>query len=522
MHFIIGTLLLLLLSFSCSNRHKTEQPNILFIMSDDHAWQALSAYGHDISKIAPTPEIDRIAESGIRFDRCLVTNSICGPSRATILTGKYSHLNGFTGNGDSFNGNQQTFPKLLQAAGYQTTLIGKWHLATAPTGFDTYDILPGQGKYYNPEFIKEEGKYTVEGYVTEVITEKSIEWMDKARLSEKPFMLMMQHKAPHAPWTPGPNELGLFSEIDFPEPPNLLENYSLRGIAMQEQKMTIRDQMTTDRFLKMLPQRYPDYSGEPSRYGWITDFNFEQAAAWNAVYDPIINEFYSNMPEGDDLVRFKYQQYMMDYLGCVAAVDKSIGKVLDYLESTGLDKNTLVVYTSDQGFFLGEHGWFDKRFMFEESLRTPLLMMWQGHTVAGSVCKELVSNVDFAATFLDAAGVEIPLDIQGRSLVPILKGNIPDDWRTAHYYHYFMYPGTHNVKRHYGITTNRYKLIHYYYDIDEWELYDLQADPMEMKNVYAEDGYKDVREDLHRQLEELRVHYKDTDEVTRSLLPENN
>ncbi len=267
MRTLIGTVLLVLLQCCCNDMQKPDRPNILFIMSDDHAWQALSAYGHDISKIAPTPGIDRIAESGIRFDRCLVTNSICGPSRATILTGKYSHLNGFTGNGESFDSNQQTFPKLMQAAGYQTELIGKWHLATAPTGFDTYDILPDQGKYYNPEFINEEGKYTAEGYVTEVITEKSIEWMEQARSSEQPFILMMQHKAPHAPWTPGPNELGLYDGIDFPEPATLLEDFSDRGTAVQVQQMTIRDHMSADRFLKMLPQRYPEYTGEPGRYG---------------------------------------------------------------------------------------------------------------------------------------------------------------------------------------------------------------------------------------------------------------
>ena len=516
-NFVVVIFLVVVL-FGCREK-EPERPNILFIMSDDHAYQALSAYGETISKFAPTPQIDRIAREGMRFDRCLVTNSICGPSRATILTGKYSHQNGFTGNGDSFDGSQQTFPKLMQKIGYQTAMIGKWHLATRPTGFDTYDILPGQGKYYNPEFINEEGKYTVEGYCTELITEKSIAWMEKAKESDRPFMLMMQHKAPHGPWTPGPNEVGMYAGVEFPEPATLLEDYSNRGTALQEQQMTIRDQMSADRYLKMLPQRFPGYNGEPSRYGWTTDFSAEQAEAWNAVYDPIIRQFYSEKPDGDDLVRFKYQRYMMDYLGCVAAVDKSVGKVLDYLKSSGLDQNTLVVYTSDQGFYLGEHGWYDKRFMFEESLRTPLLMMWPAQVEPGSVCGELVSNLDFASTFLEAAGTEIPEDIQGQSLIPILKGTVPDDWRTAHYYHYFMYPGTHNVKRHYGVTTDRYKLIHYYYDIDEWELYDLQEDPMELNNVYAEPSYSDVRDRLHEQLEELRSHYGDTDSVTRSFLP---
>jgi arylsulfatase A-like enzyme len=490
---------------------RSDKPNIVFIMSDDHAYQAISAYGGPLAAMAPTPGIDRIAQGGMLFKRCLVTNSICGPSRATLLTGKYSHLNGFTANeAEAFDGSQQTFPKLLQMAGYQTAMIGKWHLGSAPTGFDHWDILPGQGAYYNPDFISPSGTRRENGYVTEIITRKSLDWLAAARNSGKPFLLMMHHKAPHRSWEPGPRELGMYEQVLLPEPATLFDDYAHRGTAEHAQDMSIATTMTLETDLKL-------YRDNP-----LERLTPEQARAWKAVYDPIVKEFYDAPPVGDDLVRYKYQRYLRDYLACIAAVDKSVGAVLDFLKAHGLDNNTVVVYTSDQGFYLGEHGWFDKRWMFEQSLRTPLMIMWPGIIQAGSVSDAMVSNLDFAATFLDMAGIGIPGDMQGRSLMPVVSGETPADWRTEHYYHYYEYPGWHSVKRHYGMTTNRYKLIHFYYDIDEWELFDLKNDPDEMLNVYHDPAYTLVKDSLHRQLSALRKKYLDSDSLQVTFLPYRN
>lgn len=498
-----------------ASQNASQRPNIIYIMSDDHAYQAISAYGSPVSKFAPTPNIDRIAANGMRFNRCLVTNSISGPCRAVVLTGKYSHLNGFVKNEGQapFDANQQTFPKLLQSAGYTTAMIGKWHLGSNPTGFDHWEILPGQGNYYNPDFITKDGTHIENGYVTEIITEKSINWIKEARKSGKPFMLMMHHKAPHREWQPGPNELSLYKDVIFPEPPTLFDDYANRGRAAKEQDMTISKTMRLIEDLKLYPE-----SAKTKNVG-LNRMNPEQMAAWNKVYDPIIKHFYESSLSGKELISFKYQRYMQDYLACIAAVDKSVGEVLDYLKENGLDKNTVVIYASDQGFYLGEHGWFDKRFMFEESYRTPLLIQWPGTVKPGSVNNDIVSNLDFAETMLDMANVTIPSDMQGVSMVPVLKGKTPSDWRKEHYYHYYEYPAVHSVKRHYGISTERYKLIHFYYDIDEWELYDLKTDPQEMKNVYNDPAYASVKDDLHKRLEKLRVKYKDTDESLKSFLP---
>jgi arylsulfatase A-like enzyme len=503
------------LAASCTNNVPQESPNIIYIMSDDHAFQALSAYGGPLKDIAPTPNIDRIANAGMRFDRCLVTNSISGPCRAVVLTGKYSHLNGFPRNEGQvpFDGNQQTFPKLLQSAGYTTAMIGKWHLGSNPTGFNHWEILPGQGNYYNPDFITAEGRHTEEGYVTELITDKCIGWLNEVKNTGKPFMLMMHHKAPHREWQPGPNELTLYKDVTFPEPATLFDDYSGRGAAVRDQDMTISKTMRLQEDLKI----YIDQS--KGKNVGLNRMNLQQAAAWDSVYNPIIRKFIKEKPEGEELVRFKYQRYMQDYLACIAAVDKSVGEVLDYLRETGLDKNTVVIYASDQGFYLGEHGWFDKRFMFEESYRTPLVIQWPGKTKPGSVNGDLVSNLDFAETILDMAGVDIPEDMQGASMVSLLKGKTPSKWRKEHYYHYYEYPAVHSVKRHYGISDDRYKLVHYYFDVDEWELYDRQADPLEMKNFYDDPQYSSVKESLHKRLEKLRVKYGDSDELTKSFLP---
>jgi arylsulfatase A-like enzyme len=430
-----------------------ERPNILFIMSDDHAFQAISAYG---SNRNTTPHIDRIAAEGIRFDRCYVTNSICGPSRATILTGKYSHKNGFYDNHSRFDGSQTTLPKLLQRAGYQTAIIGKWHLVTDPTGFDHWDILPGQGKYYRPDFITAQGTTAVPGYVTDITTRKALDWLREKRDPSKPFFLMVQHKAPHRRWEPAVDKLTMLKHGAIPEPTTLLDDYSHRGTAAKHAEMRIA-QMIPTVDLKLWKS---DDRDRKWLYGHMTP---DERSAWEKHVDPRLSELQAANPQGDDRTRWFYQLYMQDYLGCVASVDDSVGALLDYFDEQGLADNTIVVYTSDQGFYLGEHGWFDKRFMYEESLRTPLVVRWPGVIEPGRVEERIVSNVDFAQTFLEAAGADAPVDMQGRSFVPHLRGDSPDEWRSSFYYHY--YEGAereHKVHKHEGVTNGRSKLIHFY------------------------------------------------------------
>ncbi|HXG10489.1 MAG TPA: sulfatase [Gemmataceae bacterium] len=464
------------------------RPNILFIFSDDHAYQAISAYG-DPRKLLDTPNIDRLAREGMRFDRCVVTNSICGPSRATILTGKYSHRNGFYNNTNSkFDGSQVTFPKLLREAGYQTAVIGKWHLVTDPTGFDHWHILPGQGVYYNPPMIRNGAKVKHTGYTTDIITDLSLDWL-RQRDQSKPFLLLVHHKAPHREWEPALRHLGHDGDRKYPEPDTLFDDYSGRGKAEREQDMTIAQTMN-ERDLKLVPPK---------------TLTPEQLKTWNAYYEPRNDAFRKANLQGKDLVRWKYNRYLHDYLGCVKAVDESVGRLLQYLEDEGLARNTIVVYSSDQGFYLGEHGWFDKRWIFEESLRTPLLVRWPGVVKPGSVNKDLVSNLDFAETFLEAAGLSVPADMQGRSLVPLLKGQTPADWRKSFYYHYYEFPGPHQVRRHYGVVTDRYKLVHFYEpDTNYWELFDLQKDPQELRSVYGQPDYASIQKELEAELKRLR------------------
>jgi arylsulfatase A-like enzyme len=464
------------------------RPNIVFIFADDHAYQAIGAYG---SVINETPRIDRLAEAGMRFDRCLVTNSLCGPSRAVILTGKYSHVNGFLRNGMTFDGSQQTFPKLLQEAGYQTAVIGKWHLGTDPQGFDEWNILIGQGPYYNPPMIEDGTRVEHTGYTTEILTDLAIDWLRNERDPDRPFLLMFQHKAPHRSWQPGPDYLSLYEGDTIPEPPTLFDDYATRGTAARTQDMTIA-QTLTDYDLKLRPP------------GNLTD---AQRAAWEAAYAPRNEAFAALGLQGDDLVRWKYQRFIKDYLRCVAALDDAVGRILDALDAAGLADNTVVIYSSDQGFFLGEHGWFDKRWMYEESLRTPLIVRWPGVVRPGAVSDALVSNLDFAETFLDIAGVPVPDDMQGASLVPLLRGDAPAGWRTSFYYHYYEYPAVHSVRRHYGVRDRRYKLI-YFYNLDEWELYDLAEDPQELRNVYGDARYAPVVERLKKELNRLREQYQ--------------
>lgn len=498
----------LLVLLALTQASAAPRPNILFIFSDDHALNGIGAYG---SKAAKTPNLDRLASEGMLFRHCLVTNSICGPSRATVLTGKYNHLNGFPDNSSFFDNTQQTYPKLLQKAGYQTCVIGKWHLESDPTGFDHWKVLPGQGSYYNPDFLTANGKEHIEGYVTDVITDEALKWLKDGRDQSRPFMLCYWHKAPHREWNPGPQELSLYDNETIPEPPNLFDDYEGRASPAREQKMSIDKDMTIHSDLKMpLMPGEVEQVGGGKRNGWYSRFTDAQRVVWDTHYAPINDAFRKTNPQGKDLVRWKYQRYMKDYLSCVAGVDRNVGRVLDYLKETGLDKNTIVVYSADQGFYLGEHGWFDKRWMYEESLHTPLIVRWPGVVKPGSENKNLVSTLDFAETFLEAAGVEKPADMQGRSMVPLLKGETVSDWRTAHYYHYYEYPQPHHVAPHFGVRSETgYKLIHYY-QTNEWELFDLNKDPAEMKSLYNDADYATIRDSLTTQMKELQVKYQDT------------
>jgi arylsulfatase A-like enzyme len=488
----------------CAESGRRERPNILFIMADDHASQAIGCYGSLINR---TPNIDRIAAGGIRFENCFCTNGICAPSRAVILTGKHSHLNGVRDNAVSFDGGQTTFPKLLRAAGYETAIVGKWHLKSGPTGFDYWNVLPGQGAYYNPDTIEMGETKRHEGYVTDLLTDWAVDYLRTGRDPSKPFLLMLHHKAPHRNWQPAERHLSLYDEAVFPEPPTLFDDYATRSRAAAEQEMTIADDMTLDSDLKLGPA--------PAR------LNEAQRLAWERAYGAKREAFERLNPEGEALVRWKYRRYLQDYLGCIAAVDEGVGRVLDALEELGISEDTLVVYTSDQGFYLGEHGWFDKRFMYEESLRMPLVARLPGRIKAGTVSAEMVQNLDFAPTFLDLAGTGAPAEMQGRSFLPLLRGRGGASWPEAVYYHYYEYPAVHMTKRHYGVRTKRYKLIHFYHDIDDWELYDLEKDPLELNNVYANPGYATVVRDLKTELVRLQNRYGDSDELARRLLEQD-
>jgi len=486
---------------SCAVKQK--QPNILFMFSDDHAFQAISAYGGRLAQVAPTPNIDRLATDGMIFNKCYVTNSICAPSRATVLTGKHSHLNSVRDNREVFDGSQQTFPKLMQQAGYQTAIVGKWHLKSEPTGFDFWEVLPGQGHYYNPDFRTPAGRIRENGYVSDLITDKTLDWLKNKREASKPFMLMLQHKAPHREWSPALRHINIFDDVTFPEPNNLFDDYKGRGTAANTQDMTIEKTMRMDQDLKVPPN-----DGDSQLFKRIHNrMNEEQKNAWNAAYGPKNEAFEKSNPKGKELVRWKYQRYMQDYLGCIRGIDENVGRVLDYLDENGLADNTLVIYTSDQGFYLGEHGWFDKRFMYEESYRTPLIARWPNVVKKGSINNDLVSNLDFAQTFLDIAGVTQPPDMQGISLKPVLMDKTPPNWRKSLYYHYYEFPGAHSVRRHEGVATNRYKLLHFY-DLNEWEFYDLDKDPHEMHSEYDNPDYAPSVTELKKELKRLRDYYK--------------
>ena len=466
-------------------------PNILFIFTDDHALNALSAYGGPLAKVAPTPHLDRIAEEGMLFRHCLVSNSICAPSRAVILTGKYSHLNGQLTNKEVFDGSQQTVSKLLQKAGYQTAIVGKWHLKSTPTGFDHFEVLKGQGQYYNPMLITNGRNVKHVGYTTDVITDQALKWL-KQRDGNKPFFLMTQHKAPHGRWEPALRHLKTFDGIKIPEPPTLFDDYSGRSSAPAGHKMGIADHMGPHRLM----------------FRYSSKFTPEQLKVFDGHFRPRNEAFEKANLTGRERTHWHYQRYIRNYLRCVKAVDENVGRMLAYLDETDLNKNTVVIYSSDQGFWLGEHGWFDKRWMYEESLHTPLLVRWSGQVKPGSVNASLVSNLDFAQTFLDIAGADQPQDMQGSSLLPLLRGKTPTDWRKTHYYHYYE-AGGHGVPLHYGVTDGRSKLIRFPDEkLDAWEFFDLKKDPQEMNSLYSDTKYAKTIAGMKRELVRLRKHYK--------------
>ena len=492
------------------SKEEAKRPNIIFMMTDDHTTQAMSCYG---SRLLSTPNMDRIAQEGIRMDNCYAVNALSGPSRACVLTGKFSHINGFIDNTSTFNGNQQTFPKLLQAAGYQTSIVGKWHLISEPQGFDYWCILTGQheqGDYYNPDFNENGKQVTEQGYATDIITDKAIAYLEN-RDKSKPFCMMYHQKAPHRNWMPAPRHLGIFNNTTFPEPSTLFDTYEGRGSAAKEQDLSIEHTLTNDWDLKLLTREEMLKDTTNSLYQVYKRMPADVQDKWDSVYKQRISEFRSGKLKGKELIRWKYQQYMRDYLATTLAVDENIGRLLGYLEKIDELDNTIIIYTSDQGFFLGEHGWFDKRFMYEECQRMPLIIRYPKAIKAGSTSNAITMNVDFAPTILDFAGVDIPDDIQGKSIKPILtnEGKTPEDWRKAAYYHYYEYPAEHSVKRHYGIRTADFKLIHFYNDINWWELYDLQADPSEMHNLYGQPEYESVVKELKEEMLKLQEQYND-------------
>jgi len=507
-----------------NERTAPASPNIIFIYSDDHANAAIGAYDSWLGDAVKTPNIDRLAQEGLRFDRAFCTNSICGPARAVVLTGKHSHLNGVRDNapGTVFDPASDTFPKRLQANGYQTAMIGKWHLGSDPTGFDHWEVLPGQGRYYSPQFRRPDAngkteKVTYPGYVTEVTTDLALDWLQNERDPQKPFMLMMQHKAPHRSWMPGPNELALYEGVQFPEPATLFDDYAGRAAGASHQEMTIANHMWMYYDLMVPPIEGELGFDDPSKLkgpdrwasGWEKLMSPAELAAWKAHFEPA-NALYRQQRdagelEGDALTRWKFQRYMEDYLACINGVDKSVGEVLAWLESSGMADNTIVIYSSDQGFYLGEHGWYDKRWMYEQSLRLPLILRWPGVVAAGTTDAHLVQNLDLAPTFLELAGATIPDDMQGLSLVPLLLGEAPP-WRDAIYYEYYE-KGVHNVPPHFGVRTERYKLIRYD-ELAAWELFDLDADPNELHSVVDDAKYAEIRRGLEARLAELRTQYK--------------
>ena len=494
-----------------------DRPNILFIFSDDHAPHAIGAYNGWLKSVNPTPNIDKLAAQGMLFENSFCTNSICGPSRAVIQTGKHSHKNGFMNNGNSFDWNQQTFPKLLQKAGYTTAMYGKSHLKGKPLGYDDWKVLPGQGLYYNPDMITPEGRKRINGHCTDVVTNLAVEYLKTGRDKDKPFMLMVQHKAPPRNWMPAQRHLNLYDDIDIPEPNTLFDKWQDNAPSARFQELEIDRHMHIN--FDLFVDLYPDFDsksivGDFDRSAWrnMKRMTETQLSAWNAAYGPKDKKFHDANLTGDGLVRWKFQRYAKNYLRCVKGVDESVGTLMDTLKELKLDDNTIVIYSSDQGFYIGDHGWYDKRWMYEESLKMPFIVKWPGVTKPGSRSQLMVQNLDYAETFLDIAKTEIPDDMQGKSVVPILKGETPGDWRKSIYYHYYEYPSVHMVPRQYGVRTETHKLMKFY-EFDEWEFYDLENDPDELKNQYNNPACAEKIAELKTELERLRTHYQDDSPV---------
>lgn len=533
-----------------AQQQKAQQhPNIVYIMCDDHAYQCISAYGSALSKLAPTPNIDRLAERGMRFDRAFVENSLSTPSRACLMTGQYSHQNGQRQLGEGIDTTRTFFTELLQEAGYQTAVVGKWHMGCDPKGFDYYHVYNDQGQYWNPQYrgTDTNNEFVVEeGYSTDLTTDHALSFIEH-RDPSKPFCLLLHHKAPHRNWQANLKYLGMYDDVEFPMPENFYDDYATRGSAARTQKMSVTRDMRWEQDFKvpeMLDLNNPDSKDSYNALmGEINRMTPEQRSAWGRYYFPRNRRLLEAQLKGKDLDNWKYQVYIRDYMSVIASVDESVGRVLDYLDKNGLTDNTMIVYTSDQGFYMGEHGWFDKRFMYEESLRTPLIVSYPGHTKPGSVCNRLVQNIDYAPTFLALAGVQQPKDMPGRSLVPVLtNGDNVKNWRQSIYYHYYDYPTYHMVRKHDGVRTDRYKLIHFYgkggldavsenkYQnvpgtreygtmkglesigyfepkdeaVDYCELYDLQADPHEQNNIFGKPGTEKIMKQLQRELDKYR------------------
>lgn len=533
-----------------AQQQKAQQhPNIVYIMCDDHAYQCISAYGSALSKLAPTPNIDRLAERGMRFDRAFVENSLSTPSRACLMTGQYSHQNGQRQLGEGIDTTRTFFTELLQEAGYQTAVVGKWHMGCDPKGFDYYHVYNDQGQYWNPQYrgTDTNNEFVVEeGYSTDLTTDHALDFIEH-RDPSKPFCLLLHHKAPHRNWQANLKYLGMYDDVEFPMPENFYDDYATRGSAARTQKMSVTRDMRWEQDFKvpeMLDLNNPDSQDSYNALmGEINRMTPEQRSAWGRYYFPRNRRLLEAQLKGKDLDNWKYQVYIRDYMSVIASVDESVGRVLDYLDKNGLTDNTMIVYTSDQGFYMGEHGWFDKRFMYEESLRTPLIVSYPGHTKPGSVCNRLVQNIDYAPTFLALAGVKQPKDMPGRSLVPVLaNGDNVKNWRQSIYYHYYDYPTYHMVRKHDGVRTDRYKLIHFYgkggldavpenkYQnvpgtreyatlkglesigyfepkdeaVDYCELYDLQADPHEQNNIFGKPGSEKIMKQLQRELKKYR------------------
>jgi arylsulfatase A-like enzyme len=516
---------------------QSKRPNIIFILSDDHAYQAISAYGN---KIVQTPNIDRIANGGALLQNNFVANSLCGPSRATLLTGKFSHKNGYYDNGGTaFNINQLVFPQLLQSQGYQTAWIGKMHLNILPNGFDYLNVLSGnggQGTYFNPEFVNRNKDTTAyKGYVTDLISNFFFNWLQNLDTS-KPFFAVVGEKATHREWYPDIQDLGAYDNIDFPLPDDFFDNYDTR-LAAQQQDMTIDKTMRIkedlkigqpfglrlsaaqlDSFREVLAERYPgrQFTDEDIRlkkadWDGYARMDAGQAQAYQNYYGKITKEFESKHLTGKDLVKWKFERYLKDYYATAKSMDRNIGRILDYLDSTGLSKNTVVIYASDQGFYLGEHGWFDKRFMYDESLRTPCLIRYPGTIKPGIKVNDLISNIDWAPTVLDIAGIKTPAEMQGESFLPLLKGDMNTNWRKEVYYHYYEYPQPHHVSPHFGLRTKDYLLIRFYKGVESWELFDLKKDPEELNNVYSDPKYQKLVAELKERLKQQILKYDDKD-----------